>query len=356
MKKWLIPLLAALLLWRLLPSVPEESTEEVPVEVPDPSPDTAVIPALWQPAPPRVEEVRSEQEDSGKTISEEAAAPSGRDASERIRLLTPGGVITLSLRDYLIGVVAAEMPASFELEALKAQAVASRSCTLHNLRFGQSRHSEAEVCTSSACCQAYRSDEELRSRWGDNYAVYLDKITEAVDATDGLCLYYGEELIYAPYHSSSAGATEDSSAIWSAAPYLVSVESPETEALVPGYCVSVSFTEEELKEKLAASYPGLKEQPLLIGEISYTASGRVESVDLGGQKIPATRLRSLLALRSTSFTLEKVDGKYIFTTQGWGHGVGMSQYGAEALAMEGEDSASILSRYYQGTELRPFED
>jgi SpoIID/LytB domain protein len=180
------------------------------------------------------------------------------------------------------------------------------------------------------------------------------RIRAAVEATDGEYLSYGGAPVFAAFHSSSAGATEESGAVWNARPYLISVSSPETAEQVPNYQSSVriwrlDFRDTLLFENPAADFTAAPED--WIGEIERDASGRVAAAELGGAEFTGVKLRSLFALRSTAFTLDCEDGLFVFTVTGFGHGVGMSQYGAKVMAERGADYREILAHYYPGAEL-----
>ncbi len=283
-------------------------------------------------------------------------APTGRPEEavsvQRLRVLCGDEVLELDMRDYLFGVLAAEMPADFEPEALKAQAVAARSYALWCMQSG--KHAEADVCTDHRCCQAWKGEDALRSAWGADYEAKAARLRSAVEATEGEVLRYEGRPVFAAFHSSSAGRTEDSGAVWSALPYLVSVSSPEDEELVPGYVSEAVFPALDFRDTLLyaspeADFSGPPES--WIGEMERDGSGRVAWVELGGERFSGTQLRALFALRSTAFTLRFADGLFTFTVTGFGHGVGMSQYGAQALAAQGWDYAAILAHYYPGTAL-----
>jgi stage II sporulation protein D len=265
----------------------------------------------------------------------------------------------MTLRDYLLGVVAAEMPASFEPAALEAQAVAARTDTLYRLLVAKP-HKEAACCVSPGCCKAYLSPEELRRRWGEDYERWSEKIAAAVDATDGEVLTWEGEPIFAAFHACSAGSTEASEDVWTAAlPYLRSVPTLETEADVPAFRTETRFGAEELRTILLEKVPGAEagEDPAawLTGE-KYSGAGRLRSVEAGGVTLSGCAFRMLLGLRSTAVTWELKDGVFIFTTLGYGHGVGLSQYGAEVMAKAGSSWEEILRHYYAGTELSGLEE
>ena len=276
----------------------------------------------------------------------------GAEPPETVRLLAGGEVRTLPLEDYLCGVLAAEMPASFPPEALKAQAVAART---YAVSAGRShKHGEADVCADFDCCQAWLSEDALRERWGGDYGQNAQKIAAAVEATAGQILLYEGEPVFAAFHSSSAGATEDCGEVWNPRPYLISVPSPETAADVPGYVSTVSCWPTDFRDTLLSARPEADFSGPLggwIGELRRDASGRVSEAVLGGISFDGTELRQLFSLRSTAFELRYEDGLFVFTVTGFGHGVGMSQYGAAVMARDGADYTEILSHYYPGTVL-----
>lgn len=261
-----------------------------------------------------------------------------------------GTLVQLDLEDYLVGVVLAEMPASFESEALKAQAVAARTYTCKTMQTG-GKHGDGSLCGQSVCCQAYISPEAYLQNGG--VQTQLDKIRSAVTATRGYVLTYEGELIEATYFSCSGGKTEDALAVWGADyPYLQSVESPGEENAAH-YTDTVCFTPAEFQRALGTELP--EEQDFWFGPVSYTEGGGVAAMEIGGQTYSGTRLRELLGLRSTAFTVERTPDSIRITTRGYGHRVGMSQYGAEAMAVSGILFPEILSHYYPGTQLRSYE-
>ena len=278
----------------------------------------------------------------------------GADSEIRFTALSAGEVVETSMYEWLPGAVAGEMPASFEAEALKAQAVAARTYILSRMASPPASHPEAAVCDDPGCCKAHLTDAQLRENWGEDYAANLARIGGAVRSTDGQYLEYGGEAIEAVFHSSSAGMTEDAAELWSARPYLVSVSSPETAADVPDYVTSVEVSPEDFAARLGAAYPEADFSggaAFWLGAVSRDGSGRVESVEAGGVSVPGTELRELFGLRSTAFTLDYTAGGFLFTVTGYGHGVGMSQYGANVMAGSGSEYGEILAHYYPGTAL-----
>ena len=265
-------------------------------------------------------------------------------------LMKDGSIERMDMQDYLTGVLAAEMPADFHPEALKAQAVAARSYAMYCASFA--KHGPAQVCTDYACCQAWQSEEDCKAKWGERYDENHRTIRSAVERTRGEYLASGGKAVFAAFHSSSASMTENSADVWSAVPYLVSVPSPETEEDVPNYvstvrCSPIDFRDTVLSAHPEADFSGPEEA--WVGELRRDGSGRVASALLGGAEVGGKELRQLFSLRSTAFALDYASGSFVFTVTGFGHGVGMSQYGADKMARLGADYREILAHYYPGT-------
>ena len=256
---------------------------------------------------------------------------------------------TLEERDldgYLVGVVLAEMPASFETEALKAQAVVARTYTRRAYETG-GKHGDGSVCTQSGCCQAYIPEEAYLEKGGREADV--EKVRSAVLATSGQVLTYEGTLIEATYFSCSGGVTEDAQAVWGTDfPYLRSVESPGEENAAY-YSNSVAFTSAEFCQALGTALAG--EPSTWFGPVTYTAGNGVDTMEIGGKQYGGTELRKLLGLRSTVFSVSVAGDAISIHTRGYGHRVGMSQYGADAMAVSGSTYEEILAHYYRGTEL-----
>ncbi|MCL2342377.1 MAG: stage II sporulation protein D [Firmicutes bacterium] len=283
-----------------------------------------------------------------------ASAGEMKDADYHFTALIQGVLTETTLADYLPGVLAAEMPASFAPEALKAQAVAARTFILYRAGQQNSRHPEAAVCDDSTCCTAYTNLDDLRGKWGADWAANREKIIDAVQSTDGQYLVFDGAPILAAFHASSAGETEDSGAVWGALPYLIPVSSPETAADVPNYVSIAEVSANDFQSTVKSAYPGadLSGAPeTWLGEAVPDASGRTGSVKIGGVSIEGTALRTMFGLRSTAFTLEYTGGHFLFTVTGSGHGLGLSQYGANVMAEGGADFREILAHYYPGTEM-----
>lgn len=272
-------------------------------------------------------------------------------------------VVHMPLETYLCGVVAAEMPASFEPEALKAQAVAARTFTLRRLAACGGTpcgRGGADICTDSACCQSYRTAAQLKKSWGANADYYFAKVEDAVYGTAGEVATYGGALIEALYHSTAGGMTENAENVFaSAQPYLVSVSSPGEEGSAH-YADSLTLSKKNFIKKINAAFPnaGLSEKKLET-QVEITArfpSGRVKTVRLGGAETTGRLFRKALDLPSANFTIAFTGDSVRISTKGYGHGVGMSQYGANAMAREGSDYRAILAHYYTGIEVENWGD
>lgn len=262
----------------------------------------------------------------------------------------------MKLEEYLIGVIPAEMPPSFELEALKAQAVAARTFIINREGlYNDEKHKGATVCTDSTHCKAYMSDGEADEKWGTEWEkTYKNKIRKAVQETEGQIVTYNNEPISAVFHSTSSGMTENSEDVWqSALPYLRSVES-EGEEESPRYTseVTVNYTDFKNKLKEADSSVSFSQNPKeWIGNITYNDSGSVKTIVLGNKEFKGVNVRSIFGLRSANFKIEAGENITFYVT-GNGHGVGMSQYGANYAAKNGYTYDKILKKYYQGVEIK----
>ncbi|MBR5870138.1 MAG: SpoIID/LytB domain-containing protein, partial [Clostridia bacterium] len=311
---------------------------------PDPMPETDACTE-----PPESQSLPETEADSAQMLRAHAQQPHPeplvvvQDGYDRGHVLTvngQAGTYTVSLREYLIGVVMAEMPSYFHAEALRAQAIAARSYLLYRAERGFGIYDWGSSCT------AHFSEEEGRAFFGDAYADAVFAAAAAVDDTDGQVLFYGGRVCCAAYHAMSYRCTERGDAVWGGdTPYLVSVPTCEDEAIA-GMMTEVMYDEDTLCRLLGAD-------AVLPLQLSYTEAGRVSQVQTAsGDTFSGEALRSALRLRSTviSVTQEQA-GAAVFRVYGFGHGVGMSQYGADAYADAGWSYADILAHYYPGTDL-----
>lgn len=265
-----------------------------------------------------------------------------------------GAVEEIPLESYVRGVVAAEMPVEFELEALKAQAIAARTYAVRRLESGDATGVPPEgagaLVTDTTAHQAYASEEELRERWGFfAYARHMDKLTRAVNETKGLIVTYDGNPIDAAFFSTSNGFTENSESYWQAElPYLRSVPSPWDERVAPDFERETSFSWNEFYRKLNLSPSKV---PPKLSVASRSDSGRVLELRIGGAAYTGREVRERLGLASTDFVWEIGDEGILFKTKGYGHGVGLSQWGAHGMAKEGKSAEEIVLYYYRGTEV-----
>ncbi len=279
------------------------------------------------------------------------------DGERTLKVLCGETVEEMDLGTYLVGVVRAEMPASFEPEALKAQAVAARTYTLYKIQTGGNHGDTADICTDSTCCQAYLTEDRARANWGEDADVFEKKIEDAVTSTDGQAILYGGVPVLAVFHSSSAGRTRTAGEVWQGdLPYLQAVDSPEDGEVIPNYYSRAEFTAAEFREKVLAACP----EADLSGDMSAwlrdavtDSAGSVETLRVGGVEMKGARLRGILGLRSACFDWEVQGETLVFYVTGFGHGVGMSQYGANAMAAAGADYREILTHYYTGVTVEP---
>ena len=273
--------------------------------------------------------------------------------SDDITVWIDGSLKEMPMEEYLVGVVAAEMPASYEIEALKAQAVAARTYTQYKKDHGGcSAHAGADICCESSHCQAYLTPAEMAENWGGDASLYTQKIVSAVNETAGEMIYYDGQEIQVFFHASSGGRTENSENVYGEAlPYLVSVDSAGEESS-SHYYGKVTVSRDQFISKMTAFSPSIRfDSDALIGSITRFKSGRVQSIKIGNETFTGREMREIFGLNSANFTVEE-DSGITFTTVGFGHGVGMSQTGANALAKKGADYFEILTHYFTGVTVK----
>lgn len=269
--------------------------------------------------------------------------------------LKTGEVEEIDLDQYLYHVVSAEMPANFELEALKAQAVVARTYTLYKVQ--NKKHEQADICDDSSCCQAWVSKETRLKRWDESQRESnWKKIEQCVNETKGKIITYKGEPINAFFHSNSGGTTELPVNVWGGSnlPYLQVVETAGEEGYTQ-YASEVEFSQEELLSKLKEKYQDIQinfENEAEIKILERTDSNRVKTVKLGNHEIAGTEARSILGLKSTNFEIIKENNKIKFVVKGYGHGVGMSQTGADAMAKQGKNYEEIIHHFYANIEIK----
>ena len=263
-----------------------------------------------------------------------------------IRVKDGESIIQMELENYLLCVLLGEVPVDFESEALKAQSVATRTYTLRKLN-KQIKHEDADVCTEASCCQAFISEDSFLQSGGS--VEDLIKMKNITQATFGEVLTYQGNLIEATYFSCSGGKTEDAVAVWgTSVPYLKSVDSPGEEQAAH-FNDSFIFPINTFCRQL-----GIMRESVITDDdlkLSYTEGNGVDKLRIGDEEFSGTQLRTLLSLPSTYFTISVQDDEVFINTRGYGHRVGMSQYGADAMAMSGKNYREILSHYYPGTQI-----
>lgn len=275
-----------------------------------------------------------------------------------VKVLSDGEIVEYELEELVACIVAAEMPALWPVEALKAQAVAARTyvvyrCTLPYREFG-----EADLCDDPSRCCAVADLDALAVSWGEHGPDYVARVKSAVASTAGEILLYDEQPIMAVFHAMSGEYTSSCADVWGGdIPYLVQVAAPAGEKALSNWISTVAVDADDFAKAVKAKYPlagfsGLKENWV---KITATAgSGLVKSVNVGGVSLSGGAMRSICGLKSANFTV-KFDGiRFIFTAKGYGHGVGMSQYGAMVMANDGQTYDDILAHYYVGTELKKY--
>lgn len=296
--------------------------------------------------PTETPQLAAKQEETRKVreiiVHKSAPVLEKKDNTVVLTVEVAGDPTEMTLEDYLTGVLMGEMPASFELEALKAQAVAARTYTLRRMEGGGVLSDDPSVC------QAFIPPEKASEKLGENWEELLKKLRTAVRETDREVLTYNGALIAATYFSCSGGRTEPAQAVWgSDIPYLVSVESPGEEE-ASSYESKLSVPLEEFLETLEIEGPG-------VSSVTYTDGGGVDTMVIGGRTVKGTQMRKLFGLKSTCFSMEITEDTVEFSVLGHGHRVGMSQYGAQAMAEAGKGYRDILAWYYQGVSIEEYD-
>ena len=262
----------------------------------------------------------------------------------------------LNIDEYLYGVIASEMPVSFEIEALKAQAIVARTYTIYQMINNPTKHENADICDSYACCQAWITKDERFEKWNANEAeANWQKILDAVNSTKGKIITYSGQPINAFFHANSGGVTESSLNIWSGIdyPYLKPVETAGEQGYTQ-YSSEVIISKGDLAKNIKEKYPDFEidyTQENCIQVLEYTTSGRIKTIKIGNKELAGTEVRTLLGLKSTNFTFAVNGDTVIFSVIGYGHGVGMSQTGADALAKTGIGCEEIIKHFYTDVEI-----
>lgn len=264
----------------------------------------------------------------------------------RIKRETTGQIDTVPFEEYVKGVLAGEVPTSFHIEALKAQAVAARSYAMKKIEDNTATDYDVVDTVSN---QVYMDDAQLKEKWKDQYDEKMKIIESAVNETKGEYLEYDGKVAQAFFFSTSAGKTENSEEVFqSALPYLRSVDSSWDQEVSPVFQQDYQFSVHDFYQKLELPY----KETVQFQVTKQTSTGRVKEVNIDGTVLKASDISSKLGLRSTFFTFEQIGSSIHMTTKGYGHGVGMSQYGAQAMALKGSTYDQILKHYYQGVQIK----
>lgn len=290
-----------------------------------------------------------------KEVQEKVTYDYGKYNTVKLLHTKTGEVEELELDEYLLGVVSSEMPASFENEALKAQAVVARTYTMYKILNG-SKHENADICDDSTCCQAWISKEDRLNKWKEeernsNWA----KIENAVYTTKGKIITYNNEPINAFFHSNSGGTTDTATAVWGGTnyPYLQAVQT-SGEDTYSQYNSEVTVTKEEFVSKIKEYHSdleidfGLENQIEILG---YTEGERIKNIKIGNLELSGVEIRTIFGLKSAKFNINIEGDEIKFTVIGYGHGVGMSQTGADSMAKQGSNYEEIIKHYYTGVEI-----
>lgn len=318
-----------------------------------------VIPmtAMATPSPALSEDNSSE--DQSQSVEQTPNDTAGSEESFKVLDINTNEVVTISASDYIKGVVAAEIPLTYEPEAIKAQAVAAHTYALRMKLQNQSATDEslkgADFSNDPAKYQAYLTTDSIKQMYGDQYETYWKKLSDAVDEVIGKIAVYENEPIAAAFHSTSSGRTESAQTVWgNEIAYLTPVDSEEDKS-APQYLSEKTIPAAEVEQKLKEKYPDIQldaDRSIWFQVKESTESGTVTKVQVGNKEVSGVEIRAVFELSSANFTVTYLPSEeFLFVSKGSGHGVGMSQYGANCLAKEGKTYEEILTHYYTGIQL-----
>lgn len=316
------------------------------------------IPIIFTSKPKQQTNANAETEDLNKNNTEIIESTYDYKQYQTIKLLhaSTNKIEELPLDEYLYGVVSAEMPASFEKEALKAQAVVARTYTLYKIVNGNKKHGESDICDDSNCCQAWISKEARFAKWDEkDRETYWNKIVNAVNSTQGKIITYEGKPINAFFHANSGGATEAPVNVWggSGYPYLQTVTTSGEDAYSQ-YDSNVTVTKKEFEEKIKELHSDFEinfEENECIKIEEYTEGNRIKTIKVGNLKLSGVEMRNIFSLKSANFKINMNGENIKFEVIGYGHGVGMSQTGADSLAKQGKNYEEIIKHYYTGVKI-----
>ncbi len=318
--------------------------------------NTSQLTASSQNIPEKNEAVQETKQPKEQDTVQESTKEATEGKYSKIKLLhlETGEVEEVLLEEYLCHVVSAEMPATFEKEALKAQAMVARTYTIYKVN--HKKHDNADICDSSSCCQAWISKEDRFARWEESKREEnWKKIEEAVNETKGKVVAYNKQAINAFFHSNSGGTTEIPVNVWGGSqyPYLQVVETAGEEGYTQ-YASEATFSNEEIMNKLKEKYSDIQidfTNPEEIKILEHTESGRVKTIKFGNHNLSGVETRSIFGLKSANFEVIRQENQIQFQVKGYGHGVGMSQTGADSLAKQGKTAEEIIHHFYANVEI-----
>lgn len=306
------------------------------------------------------EEKTSQENEDASSENKESEDTASYDYKQynTVKLLhsKTGTIEELPLDEYLYGVVSAEMPASYEKEALKAQSAVARTYTIYKIMHNSGKHEGADICDDSTCCQAWISKEDRQNKWEEqDRESNWNKIVNSVEETKGKIITYEGEPINAFFHSNSGGTTELPVNVWGGTnyPYLQAVETSGEDGYTQYYS-EVTLSKDELIQKMKSKYSDFSinyENDDEIQILEHTDAGRVKTIKIGNKNLSGVEVRTIFSLKSANFEVKKEDNNIIFSVIGYGHGVGMSQTGADSLAKEGKSYEEIIKHFYTGVEI-----
>ncbi len=288
-----------------------------------------------------------------ETTSEENEENNKKSNTVKVMNASSNNITEIDLRDYLIGVVAEEINPAYHEEAIKAQIVASHTKLEYTKLHKTDNLANADITDNSASHQGYLTVDEQKEKWGENYDEYRKKIEKCVDEVLEFTIQYNGEPINAVFHAISNGQTENATDVWGGKyPYLLSVQSAG-DKLSPAYTSKVNFSVENFKKMLNDKELKFSENPeKWIEKITNTETGMVKEITICGKVFKGTEIRQIFELRSSTFSIKYTENEFVFTVNGYGHGVGMSQYGADYMARQGFTYDEILKHYYTGVEIK----
>ena len=303
------------------------------------------------------EEMKNIQDDSNQENVDEVSAYDYKKYNT-VKLLhaKTKEVEELALDEYLYGVVAAEMPAKFEKEALKAQSIVARTYTVYKIIQNSGKHEGADICDDPSCCQAWISKEDRLNKWSESERESnWGKIVNSVEETKGKIITYEGQPINAFFHSNSGGTTELPVNVWGGTnyPYLQAVETSGEDGYKQYYS-EVTLSKDELIQKMISKYSDFNinfDDSESIKILEHTDGARVKTIKIGNKNLSGVEVRSILGLKSANFDIKRENDKIIFSVVGYGHGVGMSQTGADSLAKQGFNFEEIIKHFYSGVEI-----